>query len=109
MQVTALEAIAQLLSTTGAPVPPAGEGKAAFAERFARELARLEHMDREPGAWEAESLLSALGAAAVEEFELACAFIDAAHNPPVAAARRDARRPTFSAAALRRRFALFCA
>jgi hypothetical protein len=87
MQVTALEAIAQLLSTDSAPDLPAAEGKTVFADRFARELARLESLDREPEPWETESLLSALGAAAVEEFELACAFIDAAHDPPAATAR----------------------
>lgn len=109
MQVTALEAIAQLLSTDSAPELPAAEGKTVFADRFARELARLERLDREPEAWETESLLSALGAAAVEEFDLACAFIDAAHDPPIAMARRDARRATPSVAVLRRRFEQMCA
>jgi len=101
----ALQAIKKILA---APAPGA-EGKAVFADRFERELARFERMDRDPEAWEAESLLSALGAAAVEEFELACAFVDTVRSPRATPARRNARGPTYSIAALRRRFERVCA
>lgn len=101
----ALEAIKKILGTA-APDVPGAEG---FADRFERELARFERMDREPEAWEAESLLSALGAAAVGEFELACAFIDTVRRPRDATAQRNARGSTYSIAALRRRFKRVCA
>ena len=104
----ALEVIKKILTATAAPDVPDVDRKAAFTDRFVHELARLERMDREPETWEAESLLSALGAAAVEEFELACAFIDTVRSPRDATARRSARGPTYSIAALRRRFERVC-
>jgi hypothetical protein len=104
----ALQAIKKILAAP-APDVPGADGKAAFADRFERELARFERMDRDPEAWEAESLLSALGAAAVEEFELACAFVDTVRSPRATTARRNARGPTYSIAALRRRFERMCA
>lgn len=109
MQLTALAAIEQLLSTSPAPVAPAAQDKAAFATRFTAELARLERMHREPEAWEVENLLSALGAAAVEEFELACAFLDAVPDRRAAMSRHANRTPTLSVATLRRRFEQMCA
>jgi hypothetical protein len=83
--------------------------QAAFEDRFERELIRLGRRGREPEVWEAEGLLSALGAAAMKEFELACALIDAARTPPSAPSRQAPRRQAMSIAALRRCFGRVCA
>jgi hypothetical protein len=83
--------------------------RAAFEDRFERELVRLDRRGREPEAWEAESLLSALGAAAMKEFELACALVDSVRTPPSAPPPQAPRRQAMSIAALRRCFGRLCA
>ena len=69
-----------------------------FVACFAAELARLEKSERRVECWEAERLLSALGAAAVREWELALAFLAA--RP----AYRLVRPAPLALATLRRRF-----
>ena len=81
---------------------PAGvsDSRAEFEARFVAELQRLErgrHLDSA----RADSLLSALGAAGVREWELALAFLDAAIRAPA-----KTRRATLSLGVLRRRFQL---
>ena len=75
--------------------------KAVFEGRFEAELERLGHTGRAIDFWQEENLLSALGAAAVEEFELACAFIDANRRPPSPLPPRPIRRPPMSTSTLR--------
>lgn len=75
-----------------------------FEGRFEGELERLGSTGRTIDFWQEENLLSALGAAAVEEFELACAFIDANRRPPSHRPPRPVRRPPMSTATLRWRF-----
>jgi len=77
--------------------------KEVFEGRFEAELERLDGQGRPIDFWQEENLLSALGAAAVEEFELACAFIDANRRPPSRLPRPVRRRP-MSTATLRWRF-----
>jgi hypothetical protein len=72
--------------------------RATFVACFAAELARLEKTRRGVTCREAERLLSALGAAAVREWELALAFLAA--RPP----SRLVRPTTLPVATLRRRF-----
>lgn len=75
--------------------------KVVFEDRFEAELERLGSMGRAIDFWEEENLLSALGAAVVEEFELACAFIDANRRPPSPLPPRPVRRPPMSTSTLR--------
>ena len=80
--------------------------KKVFEDRFEAELERLgsERLGSQGRAidfWQEENLLSALGAAAVEEFELACAFIDANRRPPSPLPPRPVRRPPMSTSTLR--------
>ena len=63
------------LKTNSPPV--ADDPRVTFVACFAAELARLEKSKRRVECWEAERLLSALGAAAVREWELALAFLAA--------------------------------
>ncbi|MBS0221098.1 MAG: hypothetical protein JSR91_10180 [Proteobacteria bacterium] len=93
MPTDAFATIEQLLKGTSAPASvPHGEQKAAFELRFKAELTRLADSGRGPDAWEEENLLSALGAAGVKEFELACAFLEAVHRPSSPQLRRASRR-----------------
>src|SRR5262249_7101088 len=69
-----------------------------FVACFAGELARLEKARRRVECWEAERLMSALGAAAVREWELALAFL--ATRPT----HRLVRPAPLPLATLRRRF-----
>ena len=78
--------------------PVADDPRATFVACFAGELARLERTKRGVECREAERLLSALGAAAVREWELALAFLAA--RPP----SRLVRPATLPVATLRRRF-----
>jgi hypothetical protein len=97
------QSLAQALSPSLDPAEePAGgrDSRAEFEARFAAELLRLEKSRREPDAAQAESLLSALGAAGVREWELALAFLGAAKAPI------RARRAALSLGVLRRRFQL---
>ncbi len=56
----------------------AAEPRAEFVARFAAELERLEKARRDVPGWEAERLVSALGAAGMQEWELALAFLASA-------------------------------
>ncbi len=89
----------------GLDAPPgpaeAGHGRAEFQARFAAELARLEARRQDLDSGQADSLLSALGAAGVREWELALAFLDAAAGSPA-----RTRRAALSVGVLRRRFQL---
>ena len=78
--------------------PAADDPRATFVACFAGELARLEKAKRGVDCREAERLLSALGAAAVREWELALAFLAA--RPP----SRLVRPAALPVATLRRRF-----
>ena len=78
----------------------AAEPRAEFVARFTVELERLEKARRDVPGWEAERLVSALGAAGMQEWELALAFLaSAAHAPRVR--RRDV---PVALGTLRRRF-----
>src|SRR5439155_4574664 len=91
------------LNALDAPTQPAGGGnpRAEFEARFAAELLRLEKSRRSPQGSQAESLMSAPGAAGVREWELALAFLDAAVRAPA-----RTRRTAMSLGVLRRRFQL---
>lgn len=105
MQTDASTTIEQLLKGTSAPTAlPREDQKAAFELRFKAELTRLADCGRGPDAWEEENLLSALGAAGVKEFELACAFLEAVHQPSSPQPRRASRRSPISTDALWRHF-----
>ena len=83
-----------------APAAGVSDSRAEFEARFIAELQRLErgrHLDSA----RADSLLSALGAAGVREWELALAFLDAAIHAPA-----KTRRAALSLGVLRRRFQL---
>jgi hypothetical protein len=94
----ALARCLELLDDPAAGVDPRAE----FETGFAAALHRLEETRRDPGGREAESLLSALGAAAVEQWELALAFLAAAAR--AASDGRSVRRAIVPLATLRRRF-----
>ena len=83
---------------------PSGVDQKVFEDRFEAELERSSRHGRAIDFWQEENLLSALGAAAVEEFELACAFIDANRRPPSRLPPRPVRRRPMSTATLRWRF-----
>jgi hypothetical protein len=78
----------------------AAEPRAEFEARFTAELARLEKTRREVPGWEAERLVSALGAAGMQEWELALAFLASAARAP-RVRRRDL---PVALGTLRRRF-----
>ena len=71
---------------------PAAETRAKFETRFAAELARLEKSRRKVSGREAECLMDALGAAGMQEWELALAFLASATNTPPTR-RRDVAIP----------------
>ena len=99
------DAFSQCLELLGQPPPAAS--RAEFTAGFAAALHQLEAAGDDAAGRRAESLLSALGAAAVEQWELALAFVAAAIRvTPVAAApgRRNARA-NVPLATLRGRFA----
>ena len=75
------------------------DGRAEFSARFAAMLQRLERRRGGLNGAEAESLMSALGAAQMQEWELALALLDPGHRPPP-----PARRAPLSVGALRQRF-----
>ncbi len=104
MQADTLEIIEQLLKGTAPAAAPGSGQRTAFEDRFEAELVRLVGAGGEIGIWEEESLLSALGAAGIGEFELACAFLDAVHQPPSPPPRRDFRRLPIPVPILRQRF-----
>jgi hypothetical protein len=81
------------VTTSGGP-----DARAEFSARFAAVLQRLER-SRGASQGEAESLMSALGAAQVQEWELALAFLDAGRRLP-----SHARRVPLSVGTLRQRF-----
>lgn len=75
-----------------------------FFARFEAALGRLEQAGAPLRPWEHDNLLSALGAASVQEFELAIAFVGAANEQPSVPAARHFRRQPLPVASLRRRF-----
>jgi hypothetical protein len=94
-QQSFIQAVARSLDL---PDDPAGSAdpRAEFASRFAVLLQRLER-SRGVSKGEAEALMSALGAAQVQEWELALAFLDSNRRP-------HARRVPRSVGMLRQRF-----
>jgi len=84
---------------------PRAGGRLRFELRFEAALDRLDAAGREPDLWEEETLLSALGAAGLGEYELAEGLVDTATGPRSPAARpREFRRLPMSVATLRRRY-----
>jgi len=83
------------------PDDPSGgtDARAQFGARFADLLHRLERRRGPPSGGEAESLLSALGAAQVQEWELALAFLETSQRP-----QPGTRRSPLSLGTLKRRF-----
>ncbi len=75
-----------------------------FFDRFESVLVRLEQAGAPLRPWEQDSLLSALGAAAVQEYELAASLVAAAGESPPVPAPRHFRRQPLPLASLRRRF-----
>jgi hypothetical protein len=105
MRADTRETFEQILKTAGSLAAPSPDLRAAFADRFEAELGRLARANNELDVWQEENLLSALGAAGMEEFELACAFVEAVQRPPSPPLpARHYRRPPMSVATLRRRF-----
>ena len=94
------DALSRCLETLEQPV--AAASRAAFAAGFAAALQRLEQAGDDADARRAESLLSALGAAAVEQWELALAFVAASMR---AVPDRRSARASVPLATLRNRFA----
>jgi hypothetical protein len=92
------QALAQSFELPDDTMPGGTNARAAFAARFAVLLQRLEH-SRGISQNQAESLMSALGAAQVKEWELALAFLDSSHRP-----QPGARRLPLSLGTLRQRF-----
>ena len=87
--------------------PAAAASRAEFTAGFAAALQRLEKAGDDADGRRAESLLSALGAAAIEQWELALAFVAASMRvtPMVAAPGRRSARAGVPLATLRGRFA----
>jgi hypothetical protein len=86
--------------------PPPAASRAEFTAAFAAALRRFELAGANAGGRQAESLLSALGAAAFEQWELALAFVAASmREPPMAVPERRNARASVPLATLRRRFA----
>jgi hypothetical protein len=86
--------------------PAAAPPRAEFAADFAAALQRLEASGGEANGRRVESLQSALGAAAVEQWELALAFVAASKRaaPMAAAPGHRSARASVPLATLRRRF-----
>ena len=82
--------------------PAAAGSRAEFAAGFAAALRRLEASGEDSDGRRAESLQSALGAAAVEQWELALAFVTASMR--AVPDPRSGRRAIVPLATLRRRF-----
>jgi len=98
------DALSRCLELLEQPVPAAS--RAEFTAGFAAALHRLETAGDDADGRAGESLLSALGAASVEQWELALAFVAAAMRvTPMAAAHRRSARAGVPLATLRRRFA----
>ena len=104
MQAETPKTIDQIIDQILDGTPSRASQKQVFEDRFEAELERRGSQGRAIDFWQEENLLSALGAAAVEEFELACAFIDANRRPPSPLPPRPVRRPPMSTATLRWRF-----
>jgi hypothetical protein len=96
------ETLADILSRLRAAV--GNDRRHDFLDRFEAALGRIEHSGAPPRPWEQENLLSALGAASVQEYELAIAFVAAAAEQPSVPAARHFRRQPLPIASLRRRF-----
>ncbi len=84
--------------------PAAAVSRAEFTAGFAAALWRLETSGDDADGRRAESLQSALGAASVEQWELALAFVAASMQ--TGSDRRSSRRAIVPVDALRRRFAI---
>ncbi len=106
MQPNSEQTIEDMLKGSMPQAAPGATQRADFEHRFEAELRRLDAAGRELDAWEEENLLSALGAAGIGEYELACAFVEAVRRPPSLPpqVRRDFRRLPMSVATVRRRF-----
>lgn len=87
--------------------PPTAASRAEFTAGFAAALQQLEAAGDDAAGRRAESLLSALGAAAIEQWELALAFVAAAMRvtPMAAAPGRRSARANVPLATLHGRFA----
>jgi hypothetical protein len=98
------ESLGDVLSRCLEPLeqPVAAASRAELAAGFAAALQRLEAAGDDADARRAESLLSALGAAAVEQWELALAFVAASMR---AVPDRRSVRASVPLATLRSRFA----
>jgi hypothetical protein len=79
--------------------PGGTDARAEFSARFAALLQRLERRRGGLDGGEAETLMSALGAAQVQEWELALALLASSQRP-----QPHARRMPLSIGTLRRRF-----
>ena len=79
------------------------DARAEFSARFAAALQRLER-SRAASASEIDNLMSALGAARVQQWELALALLDAGHRPPPQARRVPLSPVPLSIGTLRQRF-----
>jgi hypothetical protein len=77
-----------------------------FVARFESELHRLDDADHTLTLWEEENLMGALGAASLDEHDLACGMIEASKRPPSASStpRRAFHCQPMSLGMLRRRF-----
>ena len=96
------ETLKDILSRLQAAVGQDRRGE--FFDRFEAALSRFERSEMPLRPWEQENLVSALGAASVQEYELALAFVAAAAERPTVPAARHFRRQPLPIATLRRRF-----
>lgn len=106
MQSTLHPAPDLLMAPSAITAAPAGTRRVTFEAGFEAELRRLDELGRELEAWEEENMLSALGAAALGEYELAAAFLEAVRrpSPSPSSSPRNFRRLPMSVPTLRRRF-----
>jgi hypothetical protein len=96
------ETLADLLNRLQAAV--GNDQRDDFLARFETALGRLEKAGGPLRPWEQDNLLSALGAASVQEYELAIAFVVATGEQSPMPAARHFRREPLALASLRRRF-----
>lgn len=105
MKANAAQTIDEPMTESTPTAAARADARAIFVQRFEAELERLEGSGPTLGMREGETLLSALGAALLGEYELASAFLSMGRSasPPPREARNLRRRP-MPVATLRWRF-----
>ncbi|MBS0519954.1 MAG: hypothetical protein JSR90_14775 [Proteobacteria bacterium] len=105
MQANAAQTIDEPMTEPTPKAATRADDRAVFAHRFEAELQRLEEIGPTLDVREGETLLSALGAALLGEYELASAFLRMARAAPSASQpARNVGRRQMPVATLRWRF-----